>query len=58
METDKPGIRILKILLKDIAELLAPTIERSIHNNLPEGGTPLEAIKALIRAKGSANTVC
>jgi hypothetical protein len=46
------------IRLNAIAQFLALNIAIRIHTNLPKSGIPSAAIKALITAKGRANTVC
>ena len=46
------------IRLKDIAAFLAQNIATNIHNRTPHLGSPSAARKALITAKGKANTVC
>ena len=44
--------------LKAIAPFLAKNIATRIHSKIPHSGRPSAAIKALIMAKGKANTVC
>ena len=44
--------------LKAMAALRAPTIATSTHSSTASGGRPSVATSRLIRANGSAKTVC